>query len=167
MVGFSSKIWRRHQAHSPIPACSGYAFTDLPSQVYWDSSRAQSGKSGILTCFVGGKAGESPLPDASARVNDMERVFPGLAGLHDGNQAVARWAVSPYSLGSYACPRVGHQTSIVGSAPEPELAGRLLFAGEHASILSQGFMNGAVETGNAAARKVIAAVRPLALLTSF
>jgi monoamine oxidase len=41
--------------------------------------------------------------------------------------------------------------------------GRVLFAGEHASERWQGFMNGAVESGQAAARDVIALARLAAL----
>jgi monoamine oxidase len=39
------------------------------------------------------------------------------------------------------------------------IGGRLLFAGEHTSERWQGFMNGAVESGQAAARDVIALAR--------
>jgi monoamine oxidase len=37
----------------------------------------------------------------------------------------------------------------------PELDGRLIFAGEHTSGEFAGFMNGAVESGNRAAREIL------------
>jgi monoamine oxidase len=40
---------------------------------------------------------------------------------------------------------------------EPELDGGLIFAGEHTSGDFSGFMNGAVQSGNRAAREIIEA----------
>jgi monoamine oxidase len=37
--------------------------------------------------------------------------------------------------------------------------GRMFFAGEHTSLASQGYMNGAVESGQRAAAEVVAAFR--------
>jgi monoamine oxidase len=48
--------------------------------------------------------------------------------------------------------RVGQAASygLIAAAPE----GRLHFAGEHTSINNQGFLDGAVETGERAAREI-------------
>ena len=40
-------------------------------------------------------------------------------------------------------------------APQPELDGRLIFAGEHTSGDFSGFMNGAVQSGNRAAKEIL------------
>jgi monoamine oxidase len=57
-------------------------------------------------------------------------------------------------LGSYAAYLVGQWTGIAGV--EGERAGNLHFAGEHTSTAFQGFMEGAAETGAAAAMEVLA-----------
>jgi monoamine oxidase len=133
---------------------------DLPSQTQWDTSRAQPGQSGIITTFLGGSAAQDPgRGSVESILSDLDRISPGSRELYDGNQAQFRWAENPFVKGSYACPRPGQYTAIMGSAKEPELGGRLLFAGEHVSEKYQGYMNGAVETANAAAKAIIAGGR--------
>jgi monoamine oxidase len=63
------------------------------------------------------------------------------------------WPTHPWTKGSYAAYRPGQWTTIHGA--EGERVGNLHFAGEHCSINSQGFMNGAVETGESAAKAVL------------
>ena len=57
--------------------------------------------------------------------------------------------------GSYSCPMVGQYTWVYGAAATPELENRLIFAGEHTSAESPGFMNGGVESGNRAVRELL------------
>lgn len=54
--------------------------------------------------------------------------------------------------GSYTCPLVGQVTTVLENCATPELKGRLLFAGEHTSENFSGFMCGAIESGNHAAK---------------
>ncbi len=155
MLGFRERYWRAG-AGGAMPPHSGYWFMDLSSQCFWDTSRAQEGASGIITNFLGGQAGVAgPAEGVETVLRDLDAVFPGMRPLYDGNHALLRWASMPFALGSYTCPRPGQYTTIVGSAEEPELGGRLLFCGEHASVGNQGYMNGAVETANAVAARVI------------
>jgi monoamine oxidase len=155
MMGFRERMWRKPQGSRP--GVNGYVFSDLPSQCFWDTSRGQRGESGIMTNFLGGKAAEdSKILSLDAALTDLDRTFPGVASLYDGNQSLFKWGKYRYSLGSYTCPSPGQYTSIVGSAAEEELEGRLLFAGEHVSVDYQGYMNGAVESANSVADKIIA-----------
>lgn len=158
MVAYRSQFWRVGEG-----ACSGYTFTDLPAQVFWDTSHGQSGAGGILTCFRGGRenalAGAAGLPGF---LGDVEKIYPGSRKLYASKQAFMRWEIQPFARGSYACPAPGQYTSIMGSAGLPELGGRLLFAGEHVSYQSQGYMNGAVETGFAAADSILGVARSTA-----
>ena len=66
------------------------------------------------------------------------------------------WDRNPWSLGSYALVKPGQYTSFYGVEAEPE--GHVYFAGEHTSIESQGYLNGAVETGQRAAGEVLASL---------
>ena len=158
MLGFKARHWRERRG--TVPGSSGYTFTDLPSQTLWDSSRAQSGNSGIITTFLGGSAAVDPARGSvDAILADLDAIYPGAKENFDGNHALFRWPSHPFSKGSYACPRVGQYTTLVGSAKEPELGGKLRFAGEHVSEKYQGYMNGAVQTGNIAAKAIIADLR--------
>jgi monoamine oxidase len=157
MLGFGSRFWRQDSRNAP--ASYGTFYTDLASQEFWETSRRQTGRSGILTSFVGGRAGESVYPERVARaLRDLNRIHPGASAFWDGNQAQMVWRNSPYVRGSYACPGPGQYTAFIGAASEPELGGRLAFAGEHTSVDFLGFMNGAVASANAAVTDWISAV---------
>ena len=150
MVGFREKLWRR--TNGSIPAQTGTIYTDLGTQSYWETSRLQSGQRGILTNYSGGNYGASISTQSLSKVlDDLERMYPGIRALYDGSSALMKWSSYPLTQGSYSCPMPGQYTTIYGSGAEPELNARLLFAGEHCSEMFQGFMNGAVETGNYAA----------------
>lgn len=154
MVGFTERVWRtRH-------ASSGSVLTDLPFQQVWETSRGQPGTSGILTNFTGGRhglelAGGSAAWQAAMLITYLVRVFPGVASAR-GNAREVRlhWPTHPWVRGSYACYGPGQWTSLRGAEGEP--VERLFFAGEHCSLDAQGFMEGAAETGQAAARAVLA-----------
>lgn len=155
MVGFGERVWRtRHGAN-------GSSLTDLPYQLTWETSRLQAGASGVLTNFTGGRHGielgaGTPQEQASRLVADLEQLFPGAAAAHAGQRAVRfHWPTFPWTLGSYASYRPGQWTALRGA--EGESVDRLHFAGEHCSLPAQGFMEGGCETGEAAAKAVLAA----------
>lgn len=156
MVGFAERVWRtRHDSN-------GSVLTDLPFQLTWEASRMQPGRSGILANFTGGDHGVelgrgTPADQAAALVRDLERVFPGAAAARAGmREARFHWPSHPWTRGSYASYLPGQWTGIRGA--EGESVGRLYFAGEHCSLEAQGFMEGGCETGEAAAREVIASL---------
>jgi len=73
----------------------------------------------------------------------------------DGNKSYMQWPKIEYARGSYSTPKIGQYTTIIGAAGEPELGGRMLFAGEHCSVQKQGYMEGAVESGNRVAEQFL------------
>jgi monoamine oxidase len=73
----------------------------------------------------------------------------------DGNRASMFWTQNPFARGSYSCPKPGQYTTLMGAAGESELNGRLLFAGEHCSQDYAGYMNGAVQSGNAVVKTIL------------
>jgi monoamine oxidase len=155
MIGFGGRVWRERYASN------GSTFSDLPFQLVWETSRAQPGRAGILTNFTGGDHGiEIGTGSASARaaevVLDLERVYPGIAGDRLGmREARMHWPTHPWVRGSYASYTVGQWTTIRGV--EAEAVGGIRFAGEHTSLRAQGFMEGGCESGERAAREVLAA----------
>jgi monoamine oxidase len=154
MIGFDKRTWRT------IHNSNGSLLTDLAFQCTWETSRAQRGEAGILTNFTGGTQGVrlgdgDPGEQVMRVLGDLERVFPGVSGVRRQTaQARSHWPSNPWVLGSYSCYRPGQWTTIHGA--EGERVGNVHFAGEHCSADAQGFLEGAVETGEAAAAEILA-----------
>ena len=156
MTGFSERAWRQTGRGA---GSNGSVLTDQPFQLCWETSRLQAGRHGILTNFTGGRHGEelahgTAQQQADRFAADLDRVFPGVAGLRSGKEARFHWPTHPWTHGSYACYLPGQWTGIAGA--EGEAVGNLHFAGEHCSQGAQGFMEGGCETGEAAARAILA-----------
>jgi monoamine oxidase len=64
------------------------------------------------------------------------------------------WPTQPWARGSYLCLRPGDWSGLRGAIGEA--VGGLHFAGEHCALETQGFMEGGVESGEIAAREVLA-----------
>jgi monoamine oxidase len=152
MVGFSSRVWRERLKSN------GSVLTDMPFQLTWETSRAQSGRAGILTNFTGGAHGVdlgqgTDADQASRMVADLERVFPGATAARAGMKQVRfHWPSFPWTRGSYASYLAGQWTAFSGA--EGESVEGLHFAGEHTSLVAQGFMEGGCETGERAAKEI-------------
>jgi monoamine oxidase len=155
MYGFTERWWRNPALKLPAPS-NGSILTDLPLQCTWESSRGQAGESGILTNFLGGGGAKPFTTERFDKFREeLNRVFPGIAAKFDGKRALMNWAEYKFTRGSYTCPLVGQYTTLLNFAGEPELGGRLVFAGEHTSGDFSGFMNGAVQSGNRAAKEIL------------
>jgi monoamine oxidase len=156
MYGFTERWWRNPDLKLPAPS-NGSILTDLPLQCTWESSRGQAGTSGILTNFLGGSGAKPFTTERFDKFRDeFNRVFPGIAEKFDGQRALMNWPEYKFTRGSYTCPLVGQYTTLLEVAGEPELEGRLIFAGEHTAGDFSGFMNGAVQSGNRAAKEILA-----------
>jgi monoamine oxidase len=130
-------------------------------QTTWDVTRAQAGTAGVLNFFSGGSAAvAASLPDIDTQARDslreLARYVPASEPLWNRRVIRNAWDRNPWSLGSYALIKPGQYTSFYGVEAEP--AGHVYFAGEHTSIESQGYLNGAIETGQRAAGEVLASL---------
>jgi monoamine oxidase len=153
ILGFSRRGWVSTKQ-------SGELFTDSAVQCAWDSSRAQPGEGGVLTVFRGGKAAlqacEGDLPSERARtLAELGKAFPALPPLASGRVVRAPWPTLDIAKGSYSSVKVGQATSFFDVLPKAD--GGIHYAGEHTSLRFQGFMEGAVESGERAAREVLRA----------
>jgi monoamine oxidase len=156
MYGFTERWWRNPAAKLAAPS-NGSIFTDLPLQCTWESSRGQAGERGILTNYLGGTGAKPFTTERFDKFRDeLNRILPGISGKFDGKRALMNWPEYKFTRGSYTCPLVGQYTTLLKVTGEPELDGRLIFAGEHTSGDFSGFMNGAVQSGNRAAQEIIA-----------
>jgi monoamine oxidase len=161
LTGTTSRVWRTDASGLPAPS-NGTFFTDLGFQNIWESSRAQPGDGGLLTNYLGGKAG---LADPRAAIDTFRAGLPKMSpkmaeSLDPAAVMVWFWATYPYALGSYASAKPGQYTTMLDVAGEPALDGRLQFAGEHTSSDFLGYMNGGVVSGNRAAAALIEAMAP-------
>jgi monoamine oxidase len=148
--GFGSRPWTGR-----VPRSNGTVYADLGFQNCWETSRGQEGPEGILCHYLGGeraaRAEKERKPDAF--LHQLDAVFPGVSAAHDGNRRRMDWGAHRFVRASYTSPAVGQYLGWVAAAARPELEGRLLFAGEHTSEAFTGYMNGAIESGNRAARE--------------
>lgn len=140
---------------------NGYTYSDDGYQQTLPASRAQAGKSGILDFYAGGDFGASLGPVSFApsdpavvrkQLAGLEKLYPGIAAQWNGKAFTAFWTADPWHKGSYSYWGVGQQTTFAGY--ERVRQGNALFAGEHCAVDFQGFMNGAVLTGEAAAADI-------------
>lgn len=154
-AGFKTRYWRKTGA-------SGQIFSDMPLQLGWDSSQLQKGKAGGYTFYTGGKMSDkmidNTVPEKTKEyITQLEKIFPGAAKNYNGKNAIFFWPKHVYSLGSYACYKIGQWTTIAGAEIEP--VGNLLFAGEHCSADFQGYMNGGAETGRRSAEQLMKLIK--------
>jgi len=146
----------------PEPKRGGFSVcTSLASDFCFDSTQGQEGKQGILCSYaVGDKADDiasSPLHELKNWiVEDVAHAY-GLPWrpATSGRTALAikqqAWQADPFTGGAYAFYRPGQWFTVRPALAKP--FGRVFFAGEHIADW-QGFMEGAVVTGKAAANAV-------------
>jgi len=135
---------------------NGRMGSDLPIGYTWHATSHLESTDGILTAYTGGGPGEklSALSDAEriqVAVGEIEKIFPGSSDLIEHTETVA-WLNEPFTRASYMALAPGDVLKHWQTLFEP--AGRLFFAGEHATAI-QGFMEGAVESGQRAASNII------------
>jgi len=120
----------------------------------WETTDRQPGDAGVLTALLSSDDGAAllALPDGEERVvREMDRLFPGVAGLA-GDRVRTDWTNDPCSLGTYATFGPGQ---LVPAWPVLQRAhGRMVLAGEHTDAFT-GYMEGALRSGARAARRVI------------
>jgi monoamine oxidase len=151
-VQFKTRHWNTLDSNGETYADTGYQNT-------WEVTRAQRGTSGILVDYTGGKVGASfGSGTATSRAQDflrqIEPVLPGISNQWNGRATLDFWLGNQWAKGSYSYWKVGQYTKFAGAERERE--GNCHFAGEHTSIDFQGYLNGAVETGERVAGEILA-----------
>lgn len=138
------------------PAEDFSLMSDETSHQYFHTTQGQPGPRGILCSYaVGDKADVLASQPKKARqaqlMRDLSAVSPDAASaLIDSFDQP--WQYDPWVHGAYAIYRPGQWFRIRPLLEEPH--GKVLFAGEHIGDW-QGFMEGAVTTGEAAAQHLL------------
>jgi len=109
------------------------------------------------TGLTGKAHGIAPARDVHWALSQIDHVFPGTSAAYTGRAYEDHWARDPWVHGAYSYYRVGQAANYGELAGATD--GRFLFAGEHTSIDNIGFLDGAVETGERAARGLFHRIR--------
>jgi monoamine oxidase len=138
--------------------CNGDTFADTGYQSTWDVTRAQPGESGILIDYTGGVIGdgfgsETAESYAVQFLSQIEPVLPGITAHWNGLASLDSWPDYEWTRGSYSYWKVGQYTQFAGM--ERKRQGNCHFAGEHTSIDFQGYLNGAVESGERVVAEIL------------
>ncbi len=149
-MGFKQRVWREQGKQ-------GYVYTDVNRTCIWDSSQGVNIPQGSLSFVTGGNESIDFQNLNYTQIKERwlggaERIFPGLTEQYNGHIAKFCWGTNPFSKGSYTCYTRGQWSDFAGVEQEPYE--NIFFAGEHCSVLHQGFMNGAVESSKLAAAQV-------------
>jgi monoamine oxidase len=139
---------------------NGNTYADTGYQNTWEVSRAQAGKKGLLVDYTGGNVGASfgagtPSSRAQQFMSQLQPQFPAtkVSDHWTGRATVDFWKGNPWTKGSYSYWKVGQYTKFSGM--EGAQQGNCYFAGEHTSTDNQGYLEGAVETGQRAADEIL------------
>jgi monoamine oxidase len=158
-MGRNSKLCVQfHRRHWVDLNGNGETFSDRGYQNTWELTRAQAGTAGILVDYTGGNVASTfgsgtPESRGALFLQQIEPVLPGLSSQWNGRATVDFWQANPFTLGSYSYYKVGQYIQFAGV--EGEQQGNCHFAGEHTSIEAQGYLNGAVESGERVAAEVL------------
>jgi len=145
------RFWERGRVN-------GFAVSDLPTE-FWPSTFGQAGARAVVQAYVRhftslGWAKKTEAERIDSALALTEQVLPGARADFERG-AVKCWGDDEWAGCAWTHPS-GPQLVAV-NAPE----GRVHFAGEHASVYAS-WMNGALESGNRAARAVEEAARSAA-----
>ena len=106
-----------------------------------------------LTGLTGDAHGPAPDRDVHWMLKQLDQLFPGTSAAFTGLAYEDHWAEDPWVRGAYSFWKVGQATTYAELAASPE--GSILFAGEHTSLENEGYLDGAVETGERAAAEIL------------
>ena len=159
-----SRPWQQtREVNGELIETNGVSYSDAEGFVTaWDTQVAYPDAPGTVYCdYLGGHQGRAlrgkkafsrgRRKDVDDFIAQIENVFPGTEAAYTGKSLKSQWSKHEWSLGSYAAPALGHYTSFWGAQWRSEVENNIFFAGEHCSVESWGFMNGAIETGEQAA----------------
>ena len=142
-ISFDERFWK---------ADDFSLISDTTSHYYFHSTQKQSGPTGVLTSYAVGEKADVLASQSNARRQEI--ITRDLSSFNERAPQLANgiisqaWQRDPWTQGAYALYRPGQWFSVRPILQKPH--GKILFAGEHLADW-QGFMEGAVNTGEAAA----------------
>jgi monoamine oxidase len=133
------------------------SLSDGPSGETWEATDGQAGdERACLTVFAGGNAADtardwSPEERAEKYLAAIEVLYPDIRSQFEKGRFM-NWPSDPWTKASYSVPAPGEVTTLGPLLHAGQ--GRLHFAGEHTCFSFGGFMEGALQSGVTAARRL-------------
>jgi monoamine oxidase len=145
---------------------SGFGFSDHPEAIWrptFNQSKGQrangrmGGRDILVSYLSGAQARQVAAMNEGERISStldrFKKIFPGLRENFEGGASFC-WDEDEWARGAYSILKPREMFSLLPHVARPE--GRVHFAGEHASAWP-GWMQGALESGNRAAKEINAA----------
>lgn len=169
-MGSNGKIIMQFAGHPWVSdGYTGNAITDTGASSAWEANyqaRNYSAPTGLLVDYPGGTRtlgilstykitsheGIPPAALVAHTLADLELIFPGATAAYNGRAWYHFGNNDPYVQGAYSYWRVGQYTQFSGYEGVAE--DNAHFCGEHTSQNFQGFIEGAVRSGERAADEV-------------
>lgn len=149
LIGLTGPFWRRAEVAPDL-------LSDGPVNMTWHGTENQRGPGDALVAFSGGPSAEMCRDWGPRRTEnylaELGKVYRGIGAAYSGKSRFMDWPGDAWTKGSYSFPAPGQVTS-----QGPTLydgIGRLHFAGEYSSYAFMGFMEGALNSGAAVAKRI-------------
>jgi monoamine oxidase len=131
--------------------------SDGPVHLTWHTTQHQKVTGAGVVAFSGGPAADTcrswgPAERTGRYLSALAPVFPGLRASFERGRFMD-WPSDPWVKGSYSFPAPGEVTTLGPQLQEP-LEGRLFLAGEHTCYAFVGYMEGALQSGARAAKRI-------------
>jgi len=147
VLQFDRRFWRHRGQPDLFGTAHDYG-------AVWDGNEEQQQSPGILSCLAGG--GASAALQQAVRRAGPEGVVRQLRWLGRPSRLIdsrmMSWEADPWAGGGYAVFGPDFDPTLRDWLARP--AGRLRFAGEHTSRRYQGYINGAIVSGQRAATEI-------------
>ena len=147
VLQFDRRFWRHRGQPDLFGSAQDYG-------AVWDGNEEQQQSPGILSCLAGGGA-SAALQQALKRAGP-EGIAQQLRWLGRPSRLVdsraVSWETDPWAGGGYAVFGPGFDPTLRDWLARP--CGRIRFAGEHTSNRWQGYINGAIVSGQRAATEI-------------
>jgi len=142
---------------------NGVAYSDPGGfGVAWDGSVPHPSPHAVLVDYLGGTKGTqlhgpgafgpASAVDVNGFLAGIDQVFPGTSAAYNGRALKSSWIDDPWHKGAYSHWGLGHYTGFAGTEGLQE--GQIHFCGEHTSVDYQGFIEGAVRSGERVAVEI-------------
>ena len=149
LMALKSAVWRRSQLAPEM-------LSDGPVSLTWHGTDGQKGAGEALVAFSGGPAADQCREWTATQrdrnyLAELNKVYKGISASFVRARFMD-WPSDPWAKASYSFPAPGQVT-----AQGPTLRqgiGRLHFAGEYTSYAFMGYMEGALNSGAGAARRI-------------
>lgn len=128
----------------------------------WEGDVVNPSEKGIIVNYTGGVKGRelggklyhgpATKKDVDRLLAEYDKIWPGISDEFTGKALVSNWWEYPWSRGAFVSPVVGTMTSFWGA--QWEIEGNIHFAGEATDAETWSYMNGAIASGERAAKEI-------------